>query len=298
MTIDRLRAIRAFKAVVEAESYSGAARKLGLSRSHLSKTIKELEGELGVQLLHRTTKQVRTTEPGQAYFEACARIVNDLDEAELALGSMQREIRGTLKVLAPKSFAVLALVPAVRDFNLRYPDLEVSLYMIDQFLDPVAHGFDVVLRYGEQPDSALVGRRICAFPQLLCASPAYLAERGTPTRPEELAGHECLRNLTSMRDSRWRFDGPDGPVTVEVRGRLSANSTVLLREALLAGYGIGIMPDYTVAREIAAGAVRTLLPGWRLPPQPLHAVYPPERPLTAKVRLFVDFLVTRFAPAA
>ena len=228
MPIDRLRAIRAFKAVVEAESYSGAARKLGLSRSHLSKTIKELEETLGVQLLHRTTKQVRTTEPGQAYFEACARIVNDLDEAELALGSMQREIRGTLKVLAPKSFAVLALVPAVRDFNLRYPDLEVSLYMIDQFLDPVAHGFDVALRYGEQPDSALVGRRICDFAQIVCASPAYLAERGTPMRPEQLADHECLRNLTSARDSRWRFAVSDTMTSpLRLRERTSDPSRAL-----------------------------------------------------------------------
>lgn len=293
--MDRLRAIRAFKAVVEARSYSGAARMLGLSRSHLSKTIKELEESLGVQLLHRTTKQVRPTELGLSYFETCARVVGELDEAELALGVMQSEVRGTLKVLAPKSFAVLALVPAARDFNLGYPELEISLYMIDQFLDPVAHGFDLALRYGDQPDSTLVSRRICEFAQVVCATPGYLAGRGVPTRPEQLTGHECLRNLISTRDSRWRFDGPHGPTTVEVRGRLAANSTVLLREALLAGYGIGIMPDYTVARELATGALQPLLTDWRLPPQPLYAVYPPERPLTAKVRLFVDFLVARFA---
>jgi DNA-binding transcriptional LysR family regulator len=293
--MDRFWAIRAFEAVVSAGSYSGAGRRLGVSRSHLSKTVKALEDELGAQLLHRTTKQLRTTEMGRSYYETCARILGELEEAESALGVMQQEVRGLLRVLAPKTFAASALVPAVHDFNRAHPELEVAIYLIDQMLDPIEHGFDLAIRFGEQRDSALIGRRFCVLERIACATPAYLSRHGAPARPEDLRDHECLRHINMFKDSRWVFEGPNGAVSVPVWGRMSANSSGLLREAILAGYGIGIVPRYTVAAELASGALAQVLPGWSLPPQAMHVVYPPGRPPTTKVRLFVDFLVARYA---
>jgi DNA-binding transcriptional LysR family regulator len=296
--MDRLWAIRAFEAVVSAGSYTGAARRLGVSRSHLSKTVKALEDQLGAQLLHRTTKQLRTTEMGRSYFETCSRVLGELDEAESALGAMQPDISGLLRMLAPKTFAAAALVPAVHDFNRAHPEVEVAIYLADQTLDPIEHGFDLAIRFGEQPDSALVGRRLCVLPRVVCATPSYLERRGMPQRPEDLSRHECLRHLNVAKESRWSFDGPHGPVSVPVHGRLSANSSGLLREAIMSGYGIGIVPRYTVERELESGALVELLTDWRMPPQTMHVVYPPGRPLTAKVRLFVDYLIARFAQAA
>jgi DNA-binding transcriptional LysR family regulator len=292
--MDRLRAMRLFVSVVQARSYTAAARQSGLSRPHVSKQIKELEDSLGTRLLNRTTRQVRPTELGQAYFERCVRILGELDEAEFELGARQGEPRGTLKLLAPKSLAILELVDALREFTRRYPKLEVSVFVLDEQLDVVEHGFDLALRFGEQPDSALVGRRLCFVDFVACASPAYLREHGTPRHPRELAQHECLRHSTLSQDSRWRFDGPDGPIAVQVRGALAANNTVFLRECLLRGSGIALMPSYSVRRDIEAGRLVPILEQYNMVRLPLFAVYPHRGQLASKVRLCIDFLTQWF----
>jgi DNA-binding transcriptional LysR family regulator len=290
--MDRWHAIKGFMNVLELRSYTAAARKLGLSRSHLSKQITSLEDGLGVRLLNRTTKHVSPTEIGEAYYEVCSRAFGELENAEADLGALRRMPRGRLKILAPKSLAVLELVDASRSFAAAYPDLEVEIFIEDQLLDIVERGFDLALRFGEQPDSALVARKIATFSLIPCAAPRYLKKHGIPRRPAELSHHNCLRHLGMTKDSSWRF-GEKGEA-VAVHGRISSNSTVFLRECVLHGEGIGLMPSYSVRKDIKARRLRPLLTKYTTGSLPLYAVHPGHRHLATKVRICIDFLVDWF----
>jgi DNA-binding transcriptional LysR family regulator len=292
--MDRLHTIKAFMNVLELRSYTGAARKLGLSRSHLSKQITSLEDNLGVRLLNRTTKHVSPTEIGEAYYEICARAVGELESAEADLGALRRQARGRLKILAPKSLAVLELVDASRSFASAYPDLEVAIFIEDESLDIVEHGFDLALRFGEQPDSALVARKIASFRLIPCATPRYLNKHGVPRKPADLSQHNCLRHLGMTKDSAWRFADKGDEVAVPVHGRISSNSTVFLRECVLHGEGIGLMPSYSVRKDIKARRLRPLLTKYTTASLPLYVVHPSHRHLATKVRICVDFLVDWF----
>lgn len=292
--MDRWHAIKGFMNVLELRSYTAAARKLGLSRSHLSKQITSLEDSLGVRLLNRTTKHVSATEIGEAYYDVCARAVGELENAEADLGALRRMPRGKLKILAPKSLAVLELVDASRSFTDAYPDLEVSVFIEDELLDIVEHGFDLALRFGEQPDSALVARKIASFRLIPCAAPRYLSKHGTPRKPADLSQHNCLRHLGMTKNSSWRFHDKDETVAVAVHGRISSNSTVFLRECVLHGEGIGLMPSYSVRKDIKARRLRPLLAKYTTASLPLYAVHPSQRHLATKVRICVDFLVDWF----
>lgn len=292
--MDRWEAMKGFMNVLELRSYTAAARKLGLSRSHLSKQITTLEDTLGVRLLNRTTKHVSPTEIGQAYYEVCSRAFGELENAEADLGALRRAPRGQLKILAPKSLAVLELVDASRSFADAYPDLEVAVFIEDEWLDIVERGFDLALRFGEQPDSALVARKIASFRLIPCAAPRYLNRHGTPRRPADLSQHNCLRHLGMTKNSAWRFEERNEEVEVRVAGRISSNSTVFLRECVLHGEGIGLMPSYSVRKDIKARRLRPLLTKYTTASLPLYAVHPGHRHLATKVRICVDFLVDWF----
>jgi DNA-binding transcriptional LysR family regulator len=286
--------MKGFMNVLELRSYTAAARKLGLSRSHLSKRITNLEDTLGVRLLNRTTKHVSPTDIGQAYYEVCSRAFGEVENAEAALGALRRTPRGKLKILAPKSLAVLELVDASRSFADAYPDLEVAVFIEDQLLDIVERGFDLALRFGEQPNSALVARKIASFRLIPCATPRYLNKHGTPRKPADLSQHNCLRHLGMSKDSSWRFEEKGKEIAVRVAGRISSNSTVFLRECVLRGEGIGLMPSYSVRNDIKARRLRPLLAKFATASLPLYAVHPSHRHLTTKVRICVDFLVDWF----
>jgi DNA-binding transcriptional LysR family regulator len=292
--MDRWEAMKGFMNVLELRSYTAAARKLGLSRSHLSKQITTLEDTLGVRLLNRTTKHVSPTEIGQAYYEVCSRTFSELENAEADLGALRRTPRGKLKILAPKSLAVLELVDASRSFADAYPDLEVAVFIEDEWLDIVERGFDLALRFGEQPDSALVARKIASFRLIPCATPRYLNKHGIPRKPADLAQHNCLRHLGMTKDSSWRFEEKGDGTAVTVAGRISSNSTVFLRECVLHGEGIGLMPSYSVRKDIKARRLRPLLTKYTTASLPLYAVHPGHRHLATKVRICVDFLVDWF----
>lgn len=288
--MDRLSIIKSFNHVIDARSYTVAARQLGLSRSHLSKQIKELEDFLGVRLINRTTKHVHPTELGLAYHEISTRIVTELDEADFNLGKLSREPRGTLKILVPKSLAVNWLVEAIHIFNQRHSDLEVAVLFLDQDVSMIEHGFDLSIRIGKQNDSSLISRKIGALQYTLCATTDYLRTHGVPKHPKELTRHVCLRHIKTAKDSHWRFYGPDGAINVKIHGPFSSNSSTLLREFVLAGHGIGVLPSFSVQNEIERGALVSLLTKYRLPPSPLFASYSDKRHLPAKVSLFVEFL--------
>jgi DNA-binding transcriptional LysR family regulator len=293
--MDRLAALQAFVQVAETRSFSAAARRLRSSKSAVSRQVSSLEAELGARLLHRTTRALALTEAGRGYFERASRILADLDEADRSVGALQAAPRGRLRVNAPMSFGFLHLAPAIPDFLARYPDVELDMIMNDRFVDLIDEGFDVAVRIGHLEDSSLVARRLAPVRRVVCASPGYLAARGTPASPDELKAHECLCYSNVPRE--WRFATADGrPWSVEVRGRLSTNNGDGLRVAALKGMGIINQPTFIVGGDLQSGTLVSLLDVFVPQDIALNAVYPHSRHLSPKVRTFVDFLAERFGP--
>jgi DNA-binding transcriptional LysR family regulator len=252
--------------------------------------VKSLEDSLGVRLLNRTTKHVVPTESGLAYYEICSQLMRDLNAADLKLGALNRQTRGTLKVVAPKSFAVHWLAETVHAFNERYPELQVTVFFLDQEVDMIENGFDLSIRIGDLADSSMVSKRIGSLGFTLCAAPAYLQAHGFPAHPEDLAHHVCLRHTKAAQDSIWRFSRQKRTIEVKVSGPVSTNSSTLLREFVLGGYGIGVLPSFSIRAELEQGTLLTVLPQYRPPSLPVYAIYPDKRHLPAKVDLFIKLV--------
>jgi DNA-binding transcriptional LysR family regulator len=296
--MDRLDALRSFRRVVELGGFSAAARDLGLSNAAISKHVAQLEGRLGARLLQRTTRRLSVTEAGQAYYERTARLLDDLAEADDAVSLMQAAPRGTLRVNAPMSFGIQYLAPVLPDFLERCPEVSIDLAMSDRVVDLLEEGFDVALRIRSGlPDSRLIAQKLAPVRRLVCAAPAYLARRGRPQQPADLARHDCLIYSLTDAPEVWDFDGPQGMVAIAVRGRLKANNGQALREAALAGIGIIRLPSFSVAPELKTGRLVEILSDWRIPAHEFYAVYPTNRHLAPKLRAFVDFLAERFSGA-
>jgi DNA-binding transcriptional LysR family regulator len=295
--MDRFAAMTAFVRVAELRSFSEAARRLGLSKSVISRQIAALEAELRARLFHRTTRSLTLTEAGQGYHDAVVRILADLDEADASVGRLQAAPRGRLRVNAPMSFGVRHLAPALADFLSRHPEVEIDMVMNDRFVDLVDEGFDVAVRIGRLVDSSLVARRLAPLRRVVCASPDYLAARGVPASPDDLAGQCCLCYSNMALSDEWRFiDAERRPWPVEVRGRLHINNGDALRVAALAGLGLAYLPSFIVGADLQAGTLIGVL-GEHIPQDgAVHAVYPHARHLSPKVRAFVDFLAARFGP--
>jgi DNA-binding transcriptional LysR family regulator len=292
--MDKLQSMRAFAKVVQHGSFAAAAREMRLSRSAVSKYVIDLEQELGAQLLVRTTRSASPTENGQAYFERCAAILADLEEADLAVTRLQSEPRGLLRVNAPMSFGTLHLGRAVADFMEKYLELHVQLILSDQQIDPVQEGFDVTLRIADLPSSSLIARKIAPAQRVICASPSYLEQHGTPQHPDELRDHACLTYGHLATGNQWKLTGPDGDHWIQVPWTLCTNNGEILRDAAVRGRGIALLPSFIVGTDLQQGRLRTFLSEYRAPEISLYAIYPETRHLSVKVRLFIDFLVDRF----
>lgn len=292
--MDNLSAMAVFIEVVQAHSFSAAAARLGLSKSAVSKRISGLEDRLGARLLNRTTRRLSLTEVGAAYFERCGQILAEIEDAEAAVGRLQFEPRGTLRVNAATSFSLLHLARVIPDFLERYPDIRIDLTLNDRLIDVVEEGYDLALRIAQLPDSSLIARKIASTCMVVCGSPDYFRRHGVPRTPAELSAHNCLIYTNVATPDDWRFHGADGPVSVRVSGNYRANNGDMLRAALLAGVGVGMSPTFLVGQDIQAGALQVVLPGLVAKTQSIYAVYPHSRHLSAKVRGFVDFLVERF----
>ena len=277
-----------FARVVTAGSLSAAGRELGLSPAVVSKRLKRLEDRLGTRLLQRTTRQIALTEAGRGFHDRIVQILASIDEAESFVSRRSDVARGTLKVSAPTTFGRLHIAPHLGTFLAANPGLTVNLVLSDEFVDLVKDSIDVSIRIAELTDSSLVARRLAPNHRLLCATPAYLAEHGTPQTIAELSKHTLL--ATASQDP-WRLEGPDGPVTVHVEGRLRTNSNEVVREAVLAGLGIAFRSTWDVGPELREGRLVVVLPAYRASRHvAVHAVYPSRRFLAAKVRLFIDHL--------
>lgn len=292
--MDRLASIKAFIGILELRSYTVAATRLGLSRSHLSKRITALEDSLGVRLLNRTTKHVSPTDIGQEYYNVCARIIGDLEDAESNLDALRSKPRGSIKIVAPQSLAVLELVDFSRHLSRRYAELHAAIFIEDPAVNIIERGFDLALRLGEQPDSTLLSRKLASFRFFVCAAPSYLARYGTPRRPADLRHHECLRYTRLFDPSSWWFKGRDGEIDVAVKGRLTSNNALFLRECLLRGDGIALLPSYAVRADFKSKRLRPLLTSYKTTSRQLYVVYPGARHVTTKVRICIDLLVEWF----
>ena len=295
--MDRLAAVEAFVRVAEAQSFSGAAARIGSSKSAVSRLVSALEADLGVRLFHRTTRSLSLTEAGRGYFERTSRILADLQEADLAVSQLQAAPRGLLRVSAPMSFGFLHLAPALPEFFREHPEVSADVTMSDRFVDLIDEGFDIAVRIGVLEDSALIARRLAPIRLAICASPAYLAAHGTPLVPDDLKSHECLTNSNMASSREWRLRSPDGhPLTIEVSGRLSCNNGDALRVSAVEGMGVIIMPTFIIGADVKAGRLVRVLQDFVPADIALYAVYPPTRHLSPKVRAFVDFLAARFGP--
>ena len=293
--MDRLVAMEAFVRVADGRSFSLAARQMRLSKSVVSRQIAALEAALGARLLQRTTRTLTLTEAGRLYLERARRILADIDEAGRPVGQLSDAPRGQLRVSAPMSFGFLHLAPAIPAFLARHPDVTVDMSLTDRFVDLVEEGFDVAVRIGQLRDSSLVARRLAPSRLVVCASPEYLARRGVPRVPADLAGHECLHNTNIAGD--WRFVAPDGGMqAIEVSGRLAANNGDALQAAARAGAGLIYLPSFIVGDDLQAGRLVSVLDDFTLVGSTVNAVYPHARHLSPKVRVFVDFLAERFGP--
>lgn len=292
--MDRLTLLKSFITVAELASFSQAARRLGLSKSLISRHVSGLEAELGVLLLTRTTRRLALTEAGRAYAERCQRILADLEEADEAIGNLQAVPRGRLKVTAPMSFGALHLAPVLPAFTERYPDIQLDLSLSDRMVDLIEDGFDLALRAGRMGDSSLIAKRLCPIRRVACASPAYLEKRGTPATPADLSLHLCLSH-SELAVSEWRFiDAQQRPLIAEVKGPVRLNNGEAMRHLALAGVGIVYLPTFFIGPDIRAGRLIPLLEAFIPQDSALYAVYPHARHLSPKVRVFVDFLAQSF----
>jgi DNA-binding transcriptional LysR family regulator len=288
--MDPVSGMAAFARVVEANGFTSAARALGLSKASVSKLVARLEDRLGVRLLNRSTRRLGLTEAGRDYYERARRILAEVEEAEQSAASRQANPRGQLRVNAPVTFGQTHLAPLLPRFMRRYPQVHVDMVLNDRFVDLIEEGFDLAVRVAELPSSSLIARRLCDAPHVAAAAPAYLKARGIPKHPNDLMHHDCLIYSYLATGEEWRFIEAGKSFGVRVSGPLRANNGDVLRHAAVAGLGIVYGPDFVVSEALASGALVKLLEGWCTRDAGVYAVYPPGRPLGAKLRVFVDFL--------
>ncbi len=285
--MDRLGLMETFVKVVDCGQFSAAARALALSPSQVTTHVQQLEQRLGVRLLNRTTRSISLTEVGRAYYENCARILAELTEAERSVQALQSAPRGTLRLNCSVAMAPL-VVPFIAEFSRRYPEIAVNLSITDDLIDLIREQIDVAIHETPPPNATLISRRIATWRHVVCGAPDYLARRGTPQRPADLAQHDCLRASGAARQDGWRFDGPAGREAVGVSGSLQTNSTSALRMAALQGQGLCMLPDFVVADDLRAGRLVAVLEDFLQPEHAITVVYPHRRHLAAKVRCFID----------
>ncbi len=290
--------MRAFAQVVELGSFAKAADRLGLSTSAASRHVADLEAHLQTRLLNRTTRRVSLTESGRAYYERAIQLLADLDEAEQEASRAAVVPRGTIKLTSSVNFGVRHVAPAIAEFMLGHREVRFDVSLADRMVDLVEEGFDLGIRIGGPGAENLVARKLGETRLVPCASPAYLTAHGSPLVPEDLARHNCFTYEHVTPHNLWRFRDPAGAErAVRVEGSLHSNNGDLLAEAAVHGAGIVFEPAFIVGPDVRAGRLVPLLQEFVPPPLPIYAVYPSRKHLSAKVRLFVDFLVARFAAA-
>jgi len=280
-------------AVVDAGSLSAAARRLGMPLPTVSRKVGELESHLKTRLLHRTTRQLSLTEAGASYVAACRRILEEIGEAERAATGEYASPKGELVVTAPIVFGRLHVVPIVAEFLAHYPEINVSLLLADRVVHLMDENVDAAIRIGELPDSALMATGVGTVRRVVCASPGYLATHGVPTRPRDLAGHECITFEVLASKRAWFFGSGKSEQYVPVHSRLAVNTAEAAIDAAILGVGLINVLAYQVADAIRDNALRVVLDTFEAAPLPISLVHKGQEPLPLKLRAFLDFLTPR-----
>ncbi|MBW7472425.1 LysR substrate-binding domain-containing protein [Marinobacter sp. M216] len=275
-----------FVAVAEAESFTAAGKRLGISTAQVSRQVSALENRLSAKLFYRTTRRVSVTEVGNIYYQHCRQVLDGLEEAERAITNLQSTPTGKLKITAPVTYGESTISPLINNFAAKYPELDVRLHLTNQTLDLVDEGYDLAIRLGKLNDSTMMARRLALRTQYVCASPDYLSAHGVPHSLSELTQHNCLQGTLGY----WRFQEQGKERNIKVKGNLGCNSGRALVDAALKGIGIVQLPDYYVLRYIETGQLVSLLDHLREPDDGIWALYPHNRHLSPKVRMLLDYL--------
>ncbi|WP_191576097.1 LysR family transcriptional regulator [Achromobacter insolitus] len=281
--------------LARAGGMSAAARELDVTPAAVSKRLAQIEARLGVRLFNRSTRRLSLTAEGEVYLENARRILGEIDDLDALIASRQAAPRGLLKVNAPLGFGRSYIAPAIAQFAQQYPEVSLQLQLTDRPADFVREAFDVAVRFGDLPDTSLIARKIAPNRRLVCASPGYLKKHGTPATPHDLARHQCI--VLRQNDAAyglWRFTKGRRSETVKVRGNLSSNDGEVTLTWGLAGLGILQRAEWDLARYLRSGRLVQVLEDYALPQADIYAVFPERHHLSAKVRVFVDFLVAYF----
>jgi DNA-binding transcriptional LysR family regulator len=294
--MDVLAAMRVFVRVAEAGGFTAVAREARTSQPTVSRIVASLEDHLGARLLNRSTRAISLTDDGRQFYALARHALEVVAEAESAVGERRTRAIGRLRLATPVALGRLHVVPRIKPFLTANPEVEVELLMSDDFVDLVGEGIDLSVRSGEIVDPGLVARRIGTTRRVAVASRRYLEERGEPAHPAELTAHDCIVYTPLATGNEWPFAGPDGEIVVRVRGRYLVDNSEGVREGVLAGLGVGLIPIWLFnGDEISSGAVNIILRDFEPISLPIHAVYPSRRLLPAKVRAMIEFLAAEFS---
>ncbi|MBN8244018.1 LysR family transcriptional regulator [Nitratireductor aquimarinus] len=289
--MDTLSRMRAFVDVVEAEGFSAAARKVGKSKALLSKYVRELEDELGALLLNRTTRQLSLTEAGHTYYARAVELLRDVEDLAESVRDSSGDVRGRVRLSAPRTFADAPVGQSLIDFAKAHPDITLEINLDDRFVDLVEEGFDLAIRITKLSDSSLIAKRLAPFRVVLCASPELIATHGEPKSPQDLTHLPCIVDTNSRYRQNWPFRDEDGEIiNIPVTGRIEVNSPMTARAAAISGLGFAVLPDFIADPEVEAGRLVPLLQDNAANGAGIYAIYPHRRYLPAKVRAFVDYL--------
>ena len=293
--LEQLVDLALFARVVELRSFTAAAAQSKIAKSAVSRRITLLERRLGVQLLRRSTRRLALTPEGARFYEHCAKLLEDARAAEQSIATAGSAVRGTLRISAPVTFSQMHLTHALAAFLTQHPEAEIQLVTDDRFVDVVEGGFDLVVRIARLASASFVARRLAADRLVVCGAPAYLATRGRPQAPADLAQHNCLHYELVPRADEWRFRTDRGREAMPVRGNFSATDGTVLREAALAGVGLVVLPYFMVAPDVAAGRLELVLEASRRADIGIYGVVARARGLPLRTRALLDFLSRWFA---
>jgi DNA-binding transcriptional LysR family regulator len=290
-----LEGLAIFAKVVEIRSFAGAAAELKLSKATVSKAVSRIEKRLGARLINRTSRRLALTDAGRQLAGRAAHILAEGEAAEDAALAQATVPRGLVRLAAPMSFGVLHIAPLLPEFLATYAEVSVDLHLSDAMVDLVGEGFDAAIRIAALPDSSLVARRLCEMRRCLVGSPAYLNKHGRPKHPLHLAQHRCIGySYTTMPDT-WRFTKKGKSAMVRPSGPLRVNNGDAMMPALIAGTGLGILPEFILREALAADRLERLLPDWSLPSGAAYWITPPGGPRPKRVEVLADFLVEKLA---
>ncbi len=294
--MDRLTEMEAFATVVDQGGFTDAARKMGISKSAVSKHVSSLEARLGARLLNRTTRRVSPTEIGLAYYDRARRVLNDAGEADALVTSMQSAPSGLLRISVATDFGVNHLSPVLGEFLQEFDDITVNMVLNNRYVELISEGFDMAIRIGELEDSTLRARKLTETTKRMIASPEYFAKHGRPGKIDDLNEHKLLHYSNQANSAVWKLKAPSGEKRqVRTAGWLTVNDGQSLLNAAISGLGIAYLPSFLYADALAEGLVEVAIPDLPVETQGIYAVYPPGRFTQPKVRAFIDFLVHAFA---